>query len=290
MYPTLLSLGEDLQFHSYTVMIALAFLVGVILACRANDRSPTPQPVTPIGGIWIFFFSVLGAKIYYILQYKTIWDLGEVVYFWGGGLVFFGGLIGGLVGALLYMRFVRASALYLTDVVVPYVPLAHAIARFGCLLNGCCFGGPCELPWAIAFPKDSAAYMRHIQDGLITMEAEHSLHVHPTQIYASVGLIFIFLIMRYAYKRPHGTGSVALLYPILYGALRFSTEFTRGDSARSIFDLTVSQAFALSLCVGGLVVYGALWQLVWSKGAETAETVESAAAESGDGASETPSD
>lgn len=269
MYPTLLFLGEDLQFHAYTVMIALAFLVGILMACRENDKLPKPYPITPIGGIWVFFFAVIGAKAYYILQYKSPAQLYEVIYFWGGGLVFFGGLIGGLIGALLYLRLVKVNPFYLADIVVPFLPLAHAIARLGCFLNGCCYGYPSEAPWAMAFPKGSAAHINHTQNGLIETTATHSLHVHPTQLYATAGLLTIFFIMRYAYKRPHNLGAVALLYPILYGALRFTTEFTRGDSARSMFSLTVSQVFALSLCLAGVLCYTMLHIFYWNKTKQT---------------------
>ena len=272
MYPTLLSLGEDLQFHAYTVMLAIAFLVGVLGACRENEKLPNPYPITPIGGLWVFFFALLGAKIYYILQYKTIADMGEVIYLWSGGLVFFGGLIGGLIGALLYLRLVKVSPLNLVDVVIPYVPLAHAFARIGCFLNGCCYGSPADVSWALAFPKDSAAFTKHLQLGHITSDASHSLHVHPTQLYATTGLIIIFLIMRFFYKRPHHTGAVALLYPTLYGAQRFTTEFFRGDSAFSMAGLTVSQVVALSLCLGGLLTYLVLWKFVWVKSAQGANS------------------
>ena len=282
MYPTLLSLGKDLQFHAYTVMIALAFLVGVLMACRENEKLAKPYPITPIGGIWVFFFAVIGAKVYYILQYKSPADLYEVLYFWGGGLVFFGGLIGGLLGALLYLRFARVNPLNLVDVVIPFLPLAHAIARIGCFLNGCCYGSPSDAPWAVAFPKDSAAYVKHLQGGLVPSTATHSLHVHPTQLYASLGLLCIFFIMRYAYKRPHRLGAVALLYPILYGALRFSTEFFRGDSARSLLSLTVSQVFALTLCLGGILLYAMLAILHRNKSEQTEQTATQNAENEGD--------
>ncbi|MBI3119453.1 MAG: prolipoprotein diacylglyceryl transferase, partial [Candidatus Hydrogenedentes bacterium] len=68
MRPTLFELGI-FEFHSYTVFMALGFLVGTILPVQENYRLPKPYPVTPAGGLWVFVFALLGAKIYWFIQY-----------------------------------------------------------------------------------------------------------------------------------------------------------------------------------------------------------------------------
>ena len=98
MHPTLLSIGP-FDFHAYTVTLAIAFLVGVLGAVRENYKLPNPYPVTPAGGVWIFFGALVGAKVYWYLQYGLTfaYDDGTPyawyrVFFMEGGMVYFGDL------------------------------------------------------------------------------------------------------------------------------------------------------------------------------------------------------
>lgn len=277
MYPTLLEIGP-LEFHAYTVGLALAFLVGVLGAVRENYKLEKPYPVTPAGGVWIFFGALLGAKIYWYLQYGLTWTDNEgnpyewyrVFFIWEGGMVYYGGLIGGVVGALAYFKYVGASILGMGDVGMPFLPLGHSIARLGCFLNGCCWGYHTDGPTGVVFPRYSLAWKRQVEEGLITRSAEHPLPVHPTQLYESLGLFGIFLVMRFAYKHKKFDGSIIFLYPLLYGILRFTTEAFRGDSVRSIMGMTVSQTIGLLLFMGGALFYLVMYQTKWRRGTEPA--------------------
>jgi phosphatidylglycerol:prolipoprotein diacylglycerol transferase len=260
MHPTLLSIGP-LEFHAYTVMMALAFLVGVLLPVRENYKLEKPYPITPVAGLWVYFGALIGARAYWVLQYDDtpIRHLYTALFFWQGGLVFYGGLIGGVLGAVLYLRANRVPILPIADIVLPYLPLAHAIGRIGCLLNGCCWGAPTRLPWGVSYPKSHwGAYAQQLEDKLISSAAPHTLPVHPTQLYEALGLFMIFLVMRHRYKRPHPTGAMMLLYPFLYGVLRFITEMFRGDSARPVFRCTASELIALALALSAGAAYWAL--------------------------------
>jgi len=269
VYPTLWKtsfLGTPLDFHAYTFFLALAFLVGTLLPVRQNYKLAAPYPVTPIGGLWVFFGALLGAKIYWQLQYGDPGDWMRVFRIWEGGLVFFGGLFGGVLGGALYVLGVGAPLWRVGDLAMPFVPLAHAIARLGCLLNGCCWGARTDLPWAIHYPNARyGPFAQQLESRLIPADAPHTLGVHPSQLYESFGLFVLFLVMRSAWKRPHRTGQVMLLYPIGYGILRFLTEATRGDSARPIFAMTASQVVALGFIAFGVTAYGLLSATVWRK-------------------------
>ncbi len=263
MRPTLFSIGP-LDFHSYTVFMALAFLVGVLCSVRENYKREDPFPVTPIIGIWIFIGAILGSKAYWIIQYDT-WRHLYRVFLWDSGLVFFGGLLGGGLAGILYLRWRRVPLAPAADIAMPYVALAHGIARIGCFLNGCCWGSPTDVPWAVCYPRTTWPFIKQAEAGLIAKVAEHANPVHPTQLYATVGLLTIFFVLRIVYKRPHPTGLVALLYFLLYGVLRFVLEWFRGDSQRPLMGLTVSQAIAALLVVGSLVLLVVLWLGVWRK-------------------------
>lgn len=252
MHPTLFSLGE-IHFHSYTVMFALAFLLGTLLPVRQNFKRAEPFPVTTMGGVWVFFGALIGSKAYWWAQYGEWADLkwgGFLVY---GGLVFYGGLIGGVLAGIAYVRWCRAPLGQVADLVMPYVALAHALGRVGCFLNGCCWGGVTTRPWGVSYPRTAwNAYHEQLKDGLLQKGAKCSLPVHPTQLYEAVGCLIIFLLLRFIYKKGTPTGLIVALYMLFYGMLRFATEFFRGDSARPLLGLTVSQLVALSLMMGGL--------------------------------------
>lgn len=274
MYPTLLSFelfGLSFDFHAYTVTLATAFLVGILLAVRKNYTLPNPYPITPAGGIWIFVFALLGSKIYYIIQYQSLSDLVHFYRIWEGGLVFYGGLFGGILGAVIYLRLCKIpfnQFLPFGDLVLPFLPLAHAIARVGCFLNGCCWGARTTLPWGVTYPKSGyGAYEQQISQGLIDYTAGRALPVHPSQLYEVSGLIVIHLIMRFSYKHNPHTGFTMLLYPFLYGILRFCVESFRGDSMRPFMDMTASQVVALSLFLGAFAVMLILQQTLWKRDA-----------------------
>jgi phosphatidylglycerol:prolipoprotein diacylglycerol transferase len=272
MNPTLFSIDAlHMDFHAYTVATAIAFLVGVLSAVRENYKQEKPFPVTPAGGVWIFFGALLGAKIYWYLQYGLTWVDNDgnpyqwyrVFFLWEGGQVFFGGLIGGIIGGVSYIKYKRVPFLKMGDIGLPFLPLGHSIARLGCFFNGCCWGYPTDGPTGVQFPKFSLAWRQQVEQGLITRSAEHSLPVHPTQLYESFGLFCIFLIMRYAYKHKKYDGSVMLLYPLLYGILRFTDESFRGESVHSVLGMTVSQAVALSMFLSAACAYVVLFQTIW---------------------------
>lgn len=270
MRPRLLSFENlpligDLYFNSYTVFLALAFLIGVLLPVRKNYQLPAPHPITPIGGIWVFVGAMLGAKLYWIIQYDTIGNVWRMIYIWEGGLVFFGGLIGGALGAILYLKLVGAPVRPVGDLVIPYLALAHGVARIGCFLNGCCWGGVTQAPWAVHYPQSPyQAYRQHLEAGLITPDALSSAGVHPTQLYSTAGLFLLFFLLRFFYKRPHFTGQILLMYPMGYGLLRFTTEFFRGDSARPFYLFTASQTIALLMFLISLGIFLMLKASVWS--------------------------
>ena len=86
-----------------------------------------------------------------------------------GGLVVFGSLIGGAVAALIFLRVHRLPALAMGDVLTPSLVLGMAIGRIGCFFNGCCFGGECDLPWALRFPWGSPPFAQQVEQGKLSL-------------------------------------------------------------------------------------------------------------------------
>ncbi len=271
MHPTLLSIGE-LRFHSYTVMLSLGFVLGIILGVRENYRRENPYPITPAGGIIIFFFALSFSRAWWILQYgdgafgERLLHVYRAFYFWQSGLVYYGGFVGGFLGAVVYLKWLKLPVVPLADIVLAYLPFSQAIGRLGCFLNGCCWGTVTDLPWGLAYGKSRYnAYGQHLREDLITGDAAHSLPVHPTSIYAAIGLLAIFGIMLYASRRgfhKNRPGATALLYPLLYGILRFALEFVRGDNDHAFAGMTASQLMALAMALCAVAAYVVL-SLTW---------------------------
>lgn len=275
MYPVLFKFWV-FEFHTYTVLMAGAFLLGVYLFFRHNERLAEPFPVTPIGALWLFLGILVGSKVYYILEYRDARELLSLVRIWEGGLVSYGGIIGGAAAAVIYLRVKGVPILPIGDLVVSYVPLCHAIGRLGCFFNGCCWGRPTDLPWGVVYPEGSALHgyllHEHIRQGAAPGDAGHPHPVHPTQLYESLGLFVIYLLFCYVYPRRTRQGGLLLLYPVFYGVLRFLVEFFRADPTHEVplVHLRLSQAISLGLVIAGLLVYITVRSRLPERGAEEA--------------------
>src|SRR5262249_31275109 len=158
---------------------------------------------------------------------------------WEGGIVLYGSILGG-TAAFFVFRIVRPFPLRaFLDVVAPSLALGIALGRFGCFLNGCCFGGVCpELPLAVSFPRFSPPWAEHVAAGLISRNHPWSLPVHPTQLYSALdGLILLLLLSAY-YPLRRRDGEVMALLMVTYPITRFLIEYLRNDEAIFFAGLT----------------------------------------------------
>ncbi|NUM54544.1 MAG: prolipoprotein diacylglyceryl transferase [Candidatus Hydrogenedentes bacterium] len=238
--------------YAYRTLLAMAFVVCTLLTVRASRRRPGGIELSPIIGIWAMLGSLVGAHAFYIVQYGNARDLWRAFFVWEGGLVFYGGLIGGLGAAGAYLAIVKVPFLNAADSAAPYLALGESITRIGCLLNGCCWGAACHLPWAITFPAHSPAFDAQVAAGQLASTAEHALPVHPTQLYMLFGLVAVAIVLVRALVRERPAGVVFFGYVLLYGVLRFLVELVRGDSARSVAGLTVSGAISAAFVALGI--------------------------------------
>jgi phosphatidylglycerol:prolipoprotein diacylglycerol transferase len=271
MYPVLIDIEPlGLVFHTYVVMLSAGFLLAVMLIFRHNERREQPLPMTPMGALFVFVCILLGSRLYHILEYEGWRNLLDIWRVWQGGLVSYGGIIGAFAGGSLYLWWNRVPFGAAADIVLLYAPLGHAVGRLGCFFNGCCYGRPTDWPWGIVYPEGTPArgwlFAEHIQGGLITTEAAHHLPVHPTQLYDSAGLFLIFLLLLFWYPRRRFDGAFLVVYPGLYGIMRFTVEWFRGDTPLTQWEtLTRSQLISLVLAVTALILYPLVAYLLTKK-------------------------
>lgn len=102
------------------------------------------------------------------------------------------------------------------DVNIPLVALALVFIRFGCFLNGCCFGKLSHLPWAMTFPRGSVAFAYHAAHGWVAPGAPMSLPVHPLQLYLVIAAGVIFLVLQVATRWELAPGQRQLLFYALF--------------------------------------------------------------------------
>ncbi len=163
---------EGLPIRGYGVMllVAVASATG-LLAWRAVRVGLQADMMFSLV-FWGFVPGIIGARLFYVIEYWSSFQrptpgetLGAVVNIAEGGLVVYGSLIGGTIGLVAFMRVHKLPVLATLDLLTPSLVLGLAIGRIGCLLNGCCFGGPCDLPWAVTFPAGSPAHVHQAQHG-----------------------------------------------------------------------------------------------------------------------------
>ncbi|MBN1395781.1 MAG: prolipoprotein diacylglyceryl transferase [Pirellulales bacterium] len=170
--------GQGLPIRGYGTMMLLAVVTATALAVWRGKRAGVePEAIYSIV-FWMLVPGIIGARVFYIVEYWPRYAaafsapnggigpfLGNLINLTEGGLVVYGSLLGGMIGLLAIVRLRRLPLLAVCDLMAPSMALGLAIGRIGCLLNGCCFGGECDLPWAVAFPPETPAYFAQVERG-----------------------------------------------------------------------------------------------------------------------------
>jgi len=247
-----------LTLHTYGLLLAIAFLVGLWVASRQARRAGLDANRVGDLAIYVLLAGLVGAKLMLVLVERDYYldRPGELLNIFQSGGVFYGGLLLAFVVAWWYTRHYQLPGWRVADVLAPGVVIGQAIGRLGCLAAGCCYGKPADVPWAVVFRDVYAA--RNVGTPLDTP-------LHPTQLYESLACLLIFGALLWLAPRKRFDGQVALAYVALYSAARFVIEFFRGDAARgSIMDglVSTSQIVALVLILG----VAALWPWLLKKG------------------------
>jgi phosphatidylglycerol:prolipoprotein diacylglycerol transferase len=244
----------------YGLLLVIGFLVGLWTSSRRGVRDGLRPDDVFDSGTWLIIGTIVGARA---LHVTTYWEEGfagkpwwEVFMIHRGGLVFYGGLIGASAAGILYTRWKKVPLWKLADALAPGIALGYVIGRIGCLMNGCCFGRVCDLPWAIQYPHDAAASLRHVADGLIA-KGSPSLHVHPSQIYDSLLSLGLYVGLAWWYRRKKFDGQVFALYLIGYAITRSIVETFRGDyTAQHLYGgLTPAHLISIGIFSAGVALF-----------------------------------
>lgn len=257
MHPDFLSIGP-LMIHSYGVMMALGFLAGLgnwILLGRRRGHSA--QFCTDLM-FWVIVSGIVGSRVAYVLENWAVYaaDPLSIVRVDQGGLIFYGGFVAATAAVILFARRHKMPMASLFDFVVTSVPLAHALGRIGCFLNGCCFGSCTSVAAHVQFPQHSIPWYSQLRDGVIDNSAACSHPVHPVQLYEAAFNFLVYGVVVWLFRRRLRPGMVTGVYLVLYAIGRFSLEFMRGDRADrlAVQQLSIGQFVSLFVLLAGLAV------------------------------------
>ncbi len=231
MYPELIRLGS-VVIHSYGFMIALAIVISSFMLYREAPREKI-KPDLILEAILITAFSgLIGARLLYIAIHWNDYgnNLFSAIFSRFEGLSFYGALPVGVAALYYWCNKRKINFLKIADLLAPYLALSYAFARIGCFLNGCCYGIQSSLPWALP------------------AQAGDPILRHPVQLYAALGAIAIFIVLKVLRPYRPFVGFMAIALLALYSILRFTTEFFSLNE-RTWLSLTMAQLFSLGLLI-----------------------------------------
>jgi phosphatidylglycerol:prolipoprotein diacylglycerol transferase len=261
---------KPLPIHAYGVMLGLAMIVGWFLAMRLAKEDGIPQETAGAIYMWTAVWAIVGARILWGITNPDELKSNplRLVFVWEGGLVAYGGMIGGFLASWYGCRKNKIPLLRWADVSAPSVVLGTAITRVGCLLFGCDYGARTDKPWGIRFPQNppwhanpAPAWQHHFNQHLVTQADRYSLPVHPTQIYEMLAGLLIFALVMFLRRVRKFSGEVFVGWVLGYGILRSIIEIFRDDDDRGIYGgISTSQWIGMTSSVLAIVLLVKLYQ------------------------------
>lgn len=251
-------LFDRLQIRYYGIIIVLAMLVAAYVASRLAKRSGLDSEHIWGALTWAIIPAIIGARLWFVLfPPQSLVDAGQdTAYFfqnffdlqngaiaiWSGGLNIFGAVLGGFLGAYIYLRRNKLVLWQWLDIAGIALPLGQAIGRFANFVNQELYGVPTSLPWGITI--ESA---KRVEPYRSLVDYPRTTLFHPLFLYEAIWNFGAFLILSYLFTRKRGhfrQGDFFLLYAMQYAFIRFMLEFIRVEVS-----LVAGVNFAQAVCV-----------------------------------------
>lgn len=324
-----------LPIRGYGVFLMIGVIAGSYVALKRCEARGIAKEAFLSLATWTVASGIIGARLFYIVQYwselpgqtlsQKLWTVLQVT---EGGLVVYGSVIGGLIVIVVWTIRYRLPVLVVADAVTPAFFLGLMFGRLGCLMNGCCYGGVCEMPLpAVRFPSGSAVYMDQLESGrILGMKTDQgtvidvapsswaqnngvqpqaafggvqarliagptpsdplahprfdavvnldgktrvvspgdlpdrAIPVHPSQVYASIGGLILFLWTISLSSLFTKTGYLFSWGLIAYGFVRILEELIRVDEGGQFgTSLSIATWISLAGILGGIVLLISLW-------------------------------
>jgi len=267
MHPTLFEIG-GFPVGAYGVALCVSFAVGIWIARKRAIAHGLDGDRVLDAGILILVTSLVGARFFFVVTnpeqfrppaggWSDVFDPFSRSGLLGmAGFSMMGGVVLSTASALAYFAWRKLPVLEYADVLAPSVCLGEGITRLGCFLNGCCFGLPCDLPWAVRFPPGSQP-----------AAALGAVSIHPAQLYASLAGFLGFVILSALLRRKDFHGAVFFGLLVFAPGYRIALDFIRyqnpgeiliqSNALGGLFQVTASQAISAAAVV--LAIAGWRW-------------------------------
>ena len=258
--PILLSLPFGLPLYSYGAMLFLSVVIGRHVALRLAARAGMDAKLMDRCCLWALAGAFAGARLLYVATNLDQFDrVIDVFQWWKGGMVAYGGFLGGFLGTAAFCRIHGIGLLAWADCATPSLCVGLLLTRVGCFLAGCDFGRPWNGLWAVRFPSGSPAFDQQTLQGLLPAGATQSLPVHPTQLYESLAGLVLLILVTAVYRRRTFSGQTFVAFVLGYAVLRYLIEIVRADANRgAIGPFSTSQLIAVGTFVSAAVLAYAL--------------------------------
>ena len=232
----------------YGIIIATGVLVAVLVACYnakiKNYAKDFPYEIL----LWCFPLAIIGARFYYIIFSGESYTFIEAIAIWNGGMAIYGGIIGGLIGLVIFSLIKKHSLLKITDLVVPSLIIAQSIGRWGNFANQEVYGTVVTNPDLQWFPFS------------VYIDKLGEWH-YATFFYESMICLVGFVILMLLFKKIQLGGIVTSAYLMIYGIERFFLEGLR-EPTEILFignsNIAVSQVVSICFVITGIVLLTAI--------------------------------
>jgi phosphatidylglycerol:prolipoprotein diacylglycerol transferase len=267
--------GRGIPIRGYGVMLLAAVAAGTWLSIVRGRRMGFDADTLLALGTQIFLWGIVGARLFYVIEYHEQFfsaerslaaTVADVVNVAAGGLVVFGSLPTAAAAAWWFAYRRKLNLLVLADCIAPGLLVGLALGRVGCFLNGCCYGGECELPWAVTFPPESPPWFDQVQRGLLPnlspQQVGRSLPIHPAQLYAAIDAGILAWLAICFTPLARRDGQVFALVLSIHPVSRILLEMIRVDEPPALgTPFSISQLISLVL----LGTAGILWVVTFRR-------------------------
>ena len=248
-----------LEVAFYGLIIAIGMFLAMMLAF--HEAKVTGQDVDMYYdfAIWLIVCSVVGARLYYVIfqweQYKD--NLLEIFNLRSGGLAIYGGILTGIITAIIYAKVKKQNFWQLADVAIVSVLVGQMIGRWGNFFNREAYGGYTDGLFAMQIRLDEAGGVvtEELLSHLAVVDGISYIQVHPTFLYESLWNLGLFILILIFRRRKKFEGEVFAWYAIGYGIGRFIIESLRTDQLLlPIVNIPVSQVVSIGMILAGIII------------------------------------
>lgn len=272
MHPTLIEFSERVGIHSYGLLILTALLFAFTVSSRRAKTVGIDPDDLPLMYLLVAMCGILGARLFYFLFSDTAnFFANPFIFFDGneGGLVFYGGAIGGVISGVLYCYLRKIPVWKMADIGAPAIMLGLSIGRLGCFFAGCCHGAAIEMgehthSVFLSFKGGDVLWLDHAPFLALSFNpgvgvgSIFNTPTYPTQLWEFSGALMLFFALSFMWHRLRKfDGQILATMMVLYAGLRTTIENFRGDAIRGenvMSGLSTSQSISVfSLAVALLI-------------------------------------